>query len=158
MPVFLAARKRFFYINRLDGSGSRCVHRDCPLLAYSTEAQSLAACHAYADAASSMRGSSTNAISVYLQLTLVCSAAVWILIIWSGHLNMGYGLVIRGSCGVRHSRAAHFSSSRQELSSLGWRWPQLKYLAVAYFVPLAYASVAYGAVWHCNLGVEFRIC
>ena len=104
-------------------------------------------------AASSMRGSSTNAISVYLQLTLVCSAAVWILIIWSGHLNMGYGLVIPGIMWC--PAFAALLTSRllgRELSSLGWRWPQLKYLAAAYFVPLAYASVAYGAVWALQLG------
>src|SRR5947208_15641103 len=45
-------------------------------------------------AASSMCVSPKNPISVYLQLTLAFSAAVWIVIIWSGHLNMGYGLVI----------------------------------------------------------------
>src|ERR1700740_1156870 len=89
-----------------------------------------------------------NPISVYLQLTLVCSAVVWVLIIWSGHLNMGYGLLIPvimwcpGFAALCTSRLLGW-----ELSSLGWRWPQPKYLAAAYFVPLAYASIAYGAVW-----------
>jgi len=97
--------------------------------------------------------SSKNPISVYLQLTLVCSAAVWVLIIWSGHLNMGYGLVIPAIMWCP-ALASLFTSRLlgRELSSLGWRWPQSKYLAAAYFVPLAYASVAYGAVWALQLG------
>ena len=104
-------------------------------------------------AASSMCVSPKNPISVYLQLTLACSAAVWILIIWSGHLNMGYGLVIPAIMWCP-AFAALFTSRLlgRELSSLLWRWPQPKYLAAAYFVPLAYASVAYGAVWALQLG------
>src|SRR6266403_5861020 len=104
-------------------------------------------------ATSSMCDSSKNPISVYLQLTLACSAAVWILIIWSGHLNMGYGLVIPAIMWC--PAFAALLTSRllgRELSSLGWRWPQLKYLAAAYFIPLAYASIAYGAVWALQLG------
>jgi len=104
-------------------------------------------------AASSLRGSSQNAISVYLQLTLVFSAAVWILIIWSGHLNMGYGLIIPAIMWC--PALAALLTSRllgRKLGSLGWRWPQVKHLAGAYFVPLAYASVAYGAVWTLQLG------
>jgi hypothetical protein len=33
-------------------------------------------------------------ILLYLQLTFVFSAVVWTLIIWSGHLYMGFGLMI----------------------------------------------------------------
>src|ERR1700745_2182847 len=104
-------------------------------------------------AASSMCGRSKNAISVYLQLTLVFSAAAWILIIWSGHLNMGYGLVIPAIMWC--PAFAALLTCRllgRELGSLGWRWPQPQHLAVAYFVPLAYVSVAYGAVWALQLG------
>ncbi len=36
--------------------------------------------------------------------------------------------------------------------SLAWRWPDWKYIAGAYFVPLAYAAIAYGAVWALRLG------
>jgi uncharacterized protein len=104
-------------------------------------------------AASSMRGRSKNVIFVYLQLTLLCSATAWILIIWSGHLNMGYGLVIPVIMWC--PALAALLTCRllgRELSSLGWRWPQSKHLAAAYFVPLAYVSVAYGAVWALQLG------
>jgi uncharacterized protein len=85
-----------------------------------------------------MRGRSKNGIFVYLQLTLFCSAAAWILIIWSGHLNMGYGLVIPAIMWC--PAFAALLTCRllgRELSTLGWHWPQAKYLAAAYFVPLA---------------------
>jgi membrane protease YdiL (CAAX protease family) len=99
------------------------------------------------------RGSSQNVISVYLQLTLLFSAVPWILIIWSGHLNMGYGLIIPVIMWC--PALAALLTSRllgRKLGSLGWRWPQPKHLAAAYLVPLAYASVAYGAVWILQLG------
>lgn len=35
-----------------------------------------------------------KAISLYLQLTFVFSVVIWTLIIWSGHLYMGFGLMI----------------------------------------------------------------
>jgi hypothetical protein len=68
-------------------------------------------------AASSLRSSSKNAISVYLQLTLVGSAAVWILIIWSGHLNMGYGLMIPAIMWCPGFAALLLSLLGRELSS-----------------------------------------
>ena len=85
---------------------------------------------------------------LYLQLTFAFSAVVWTFIIWSGHLDMGFGLVIPVlmwcpalavllSCSLLH----------RKLGSLAWRWPSAKHLAFAYFVPLVYTSVAYGAVW-----------
>src|SRR6185295_11329956 len=155
MPVFPAARNRFFYTNCQHGQAGRgCFHRDCPLLTYPPEAPiSQQPVMLMQSAASSMCGSSKNPISVYLQLTLVSSAAAWILIIWSGHLNMGYGLMIPAIMWCPGFAVLVTSSLLgRELSSLGWRWPQSKYLAAAYFVPLAYASVAYGAVWALRLG------
>lgn len=35
----------------------------------------------------------------------------------------------------------------RNLRGLGWRWPEARWAALAYFLPLAYATVAYGAVW-----------
>jgi len=104
-------------------------------------------------AASSMRGRSKNAISVYLQLTLVCSAAAWTLIIWSGHLNMGYGLVVPAIMWCP-AFAALLTCPLfgRKLGSLGWRWPHPEHLAAAYFVPLTYISVAYAVVWALQLG------
>ena len=36
--------------------------------------------------------------------------------------------------------------------SLAWRWPEWQYIAAAYFLPVAYAGIAYGAVWAMRLG------
>ena len=119
----------------------------------SRASQSLASRRVLQSATSSPRGRWQNAISVYLWLTLAFSAAVWILIIWSGHLSMGYGLIIPAIMWC--PALAALLTSRllgTKLSSLGWRWPQPQHLAGAYFVPLAYASVAYGAVWALQLG------
>src|SRR5437868_15487181 len=97
-------------------------------------------------AASFMR-SSKNAISVYLQLTLVSSVAVWILIIWSGHLNMGYGLMIPAIMWCPGFAALVTSSLLgRVLSSLKWRWPQSQHVAVACFVPLASSSLGFATV------------
>ena len=124
-----------------------------PITGLSRASQSLEARHVMQIATSSPRCSSQNVISVYLQLTLVFSAVLWILIIWSGHLNMGYGLIIPAIMWCP-ALAALFTSRLlgRKLGSLGCRWPQPKHLAGAYFVPLAYASVAYGAVWTLQLG------
>jgi len=36
--------------------------------------------------------------------------------------------------------------------SLAWRWPECRYIAAAYFLPLGYAAIAYGTVWALRLG------
>jgi uncharacterized protein len=41
-----------------------------------------------------MRVSPKKTIQFYLQLTLAFSAIIWIFIIWSGHLDMGFGVMI----------------------------------------------------------------
>jgi membrane protease YdiL (CAAX protease family) len=100
----------------------------------------------------SMRDSAKKTTQLYLQLTLAFSAVVWILIIWSGHLNMGFGAVIPammwcpGLAAVVTCRLL-----RRAIRSLAWHWPDNRYIATAYFVPLAYTSLAYGAVWALGL-------
>jgi len=99
-----------------------------------------------------MRDTPKKAISLYLLLTLSLSAVVWALIIWSGHLNMGFGLVIPAIMWC--PALAALLTCRllgREVRSLAWRWPDSRYMAAAYSVPLAYASVAYGAIWALKL-------
>ena len=100
-----------------------------------------------------MRDTPKRATCLYLQLTLAFSAVVWTLIIWSGHLYMGFGLMVPAImwCPALAAGMACRLLGR-ELRSLAWRWPNNRYIAAAYFVPLAYASVAYGAVWALRLG------
>jgi len=99
-----------------------------------------------------MCDSPKRATYLYLQLTLAFSAVVWILVIWSGRLSMGFGLVssMLMWCPALAVLVAHRLLGR-ELRSLAWRWPNGRYMAAAYFVPVAYTSIAYGAVWASRL-------
>jgi membrane protease YdiL (CAAX protease family) len=100
-----------------------------------------------------MRDTPKRATYLYLQLTLAFSAVVWILIIWSGHLNMGFGLVVPAIMWCPGLAAlVTCNLLGRGLRSLAWQWPSSRYIGAAYFVPLAYISVAYGAVWGCRLG------
>jgi hypothetical protein len=94
-----------------------------------------------------------RATYLYLRLTLACSAVVWALIIWSGHLYMGFGLIIPVImwCPALAALLTCRMLGR-EVRSLGWRWPDNRYIAAAYVLPLAYSSFAYGAVWSWRLG------
>jgi len=99
-----------------------------------------------------MRDTPKNATCLYLQLTLAFSSVVWTLIIWSGHLEMGFGLVVPAMMWCPALAALMTCRLlRRELRSLGWRWPNSRYIAASYLVPLAYTSVAYGAVWALRL-------
>ncbi len=99
------------------------------------------------------RDTPKRATHLYLGLTLAISAVVWTLIIWSGHLDMGFGVMIPTImwCPALAALVTCRLLGR-ELRSLAWRWPSNRYIAAGYFVPLAYASLAYGAVWALRLG------
>ena len=100
-----------------------------------------------------MQDTPRTATWLYLLLTLGFSAVMWALIIWSGHLGMGFGLVV--PCLMWCPALAALVSCRllgRSFRSLAWRWPDGRYFAAGYFVPLAYASLAYGAVWALRLG------
>ncbi len=100
-----------------------------------------------------MRDTSKNATFLYLGLTLAFSSVFWVLIIGSGHLGSGAGLLVYG---VMWSPAlAALETYRilgRQFRSLAWRWPSGRYIAIAYFLPVAYAGIAYGAVWALRLG------
>jgi uncharacterized protein len=40
----------------------------------------------------------------------------------------------------------------REIGRLGWQWGDSRYQLFSYFVPLAYAAVAYTVVWLTGLG------
>jgi uncharacterized protein len=100
-----------------------------------------------------MRDTPKRATYLYLLLTLGFSAVIWTLVIWSGHLGMGFGLMIPAVmwCPTLAALVTCRLLGRR-FRSLAWRWPNGRYIAAAYFVPLAYAAVAYGAVWALRLG------
>ena len=100
-----------------------------------------------------MRDTPKRAICLYLQLAFAFSGVVWTLIIWSGHLYMGFGLMVPAImwCPALAALVTCRLLGR-EFGSLGWRWPNNRYIVAGYFVPLADTAVAYGAVWALRLG------
>jgi uncharacterized protein len=100
-----------------------------------------------------MRDTPKQATILFLILTLLFSSVIWALIIWSGHLGMAFGMMITSVMWC--PALAAFVSCRllgRDFRSLAWRWPAGRYVAAAYFIPLAYATIAYGAVWALRLG------
>lgn len=100
-----------------------------------------------------MRDTPNMATSLFLFLTLVFSSVFWALIIWSGHTRSGHGALVYGVMWC--PALAALVSCRvvgRSFRSLAWRWPEGRYIALAYFVPVAYTAIAYGAVWALRLG------
>ncbi|MGB7151450.1 MAG: type II CAAX endopeptidase family protein [Terriglobales bacterium] len=100
-----------------------------------------------------MRDTPQRATILYLSFTLLFSAVIWTLVIWSGHLGMAFGMMITAVmwCPALASLVTCRLMGRS-FRSLAWRWPEGRYLAVAYFLPLGYAAIAYGSVWALRLG------
>jgi membrane protease YdiL (CAAX protease family) len=100
-----------------------------------------------------MQDTPKNATWLYLLFTLLFSSVIWALIIWSGHLGMAFGMMVIAIMWC--PALAALVSCRvlgRKFRSLAWRWPHGRYIASAYFIPLAYAAIAYGAVWAFRLG------
>jgi uncharacterized protein len=100
-----------------------------------------------------MRNHPKRATYLYVGLTFAFSALVWTFIIWSGHLRAGFGVMIPMImwCPAMAALVTCRILGR-EFRSLAWHWPKHRYLYAAYFVPIAYGLLAYGAVWACGLG------
>lgn len=100
-----------------------------------------------------MRDNPRTATCLYLLLVLLFSSVFYALVIWSGHLGSGFGFFVISLMWC--PALAAIVSCRllgRRVRSLAWRWPQGKYIAFAYFVPLLYAAITYGAVWTARLG------
>jgi uncharacterized protein len=100
-----------------------------------------------------MRDTPKQATLLYLLFVLLFSSVIWALIIWSGHLGMAFGMMITAImwCPALAALVTCRLLGRS-FRSLAWRWPDARYIAAAYFLPLAYAAIAYGAVWALRLG------
>jgi uncharacterized protein len=94
-----------------------------------------------------------RATIVFLLFTLLFSSVIWTLVIWSGHLGMAFGTMIVAImwCPALAALVTCRVLGRS-FRSLAWRWSEWKYIAAAYFVPLAYAGIAYSIVWALRLG------
>src|SRR3977135_3448601 len=93
-----------------------------------------------------------RAIATFLTLTFASSAIFYALIIHAGHLAAGNGIYVTGLMwcpGVAALLTCRLLG--RPLASLGWRW-DWRYQKAAYLIPIAYAAVAYVAVWISGLG------
>ena len=89
----------------------------------------------------------------YIVLTLAFSSIFYALIVSAGSLSVRggiYVLPLMWSPGVAAllTRMIHQRNVRGE----GWGWGGTRWQLLAYFLPLAYATLAYGAVWLVGLG------
>ena len=89
----------------------------------------------------------------FLTLTAAFSSIFHAFIASAGSLNARGGLylvALMWSPGIAAllARLAFQRNVRGE----GWRWGDTRWQLLAYFLPLAYATVAYGAVWTVGLG------
>jgi len=91
-------------------------------------------------------------VVIYLALVAVFSAAFWIPLIRAGTLRVGGGWLTFGLMWSPAAAAILASlATRRPLSEIGWRL-DVRWILLGVFVPIAYAAVAYGAVWALGLG------
>ena len=96
---------------------------------------------------------SRKPVILFLILVFALSSIFYTLIISSRHLAGGFGLYVTGLMwcpGI----AAVISTIilKRQLSSLGWRWGNAKYVLQSYLIPLLYAFIAYLIIWVMNWG------
>jgi len=89
----------------------------------------------------------------YLLLVFAFSSVFYFLILRAHRLGAGGGLYVTGImwCPALAAAAALKLNGRP-LADLGWKWPQARYAALSWFIPLLYAAIAYIVVWSSGLG------
>ena len=96
-------------------------------------------------------------LTTFLALTFALSAVFWGLIIAAGSLGArggAYVFALMWSPGVS-ALATRFFYQRT-VRGEGWGWGATRWEALAYLLPMAYATAAYGLVWLTGLGgVDF---
>jgi membrane protease YdiL (CAAX protease family) len=95
----------------------------------------------------------TRGVILFLALTVALSAAWWALVISAKSLEAGHGYYVAGlmwSPGI----AAILATALLKLDwrALGFGWGGGGWPFLAYLIPLAYATIAYGLVWALGFG------
>jgi CAAX protease family protein len=94
-----------------------------------------------------------RSIYTYLAVTLVLSIPFYAVIIHARRMGVGHRLVVAALMWCPGVAAVLCCVMlRRSLRTLGWRWPGMKNLGIAYMLPVFYAGVAYGGVWLARLG------
>jgi uncharacterized protein len=99
------------------------------------------------------RESSRRQIVTYLLLVFAFSSLFYFLILRAHRLAAGGGVYVLGIMwcpGLAAMATVKFYD--RSLSELGWKWPQAKYAAMSWYIPLVYATIAYAIVWASGLG------
>jgi|SRR5579862_1694185 len=97
--------------------------------------------------------SSRRQVWTYLLFVLLFSSVFYFLIIRAKHLDAGGGLYVLGIMWCPALAAfATLKVNGRRLSDLGWKWPATKYALMSWYVPLAYAAIAYATVWVAGWG------
>ena len=96
---------------------------------------------------------SRRQVATYLLLVFAFSAVFYFLVLWAHTLGAGGGLyVISLMWCPALAGILTLKLNGRNLSDLGWKWPQTKYMAMSWFIPLLYAAIAYTIVWTTGLG------
>jgi uncharacterized protein len=92
-------------------------------------------------------------ILLFLALVFPLSAIFYGLVIASGHLATAGGRYVAGLMWMPATAALLTVWIRRlDIRSLGWGWAGTRWSLIAYLVPLAYALIAYLAIWLLGLG------
>ena len=87
-------------------------------------------------------------ILTFLCLVFLFSSLPYFLLIHSGHIGVGNGLVVRLVMWCPAAAAlVTCGLFRIDVGTLGWNWRPLRFEAVGYLLPLVYAIPVYVVVW-----------
>jgi CAAX protease family protein len=92
-------------------------------------------------------------VAQYILLVFLFSSFFYFLTLRSGSLGYGRGMYVLGLmwCPALAGMATLRLNGRS-ISELGWKWGETKYQLRSWYIPLLYASIAYGIVWILGLG------
>ena len=97
--------------------------------------------------------SSRQQVAIYILLVFAFSSVFYFLTLRAHTLGAGGGLFVFGIMWCPALAAiATLKINGRSLSDLGWKWPQTKYAAQSWYIPLLYAAITYVIVWSAGFG------
>jgi membrane protease YdiL (CAAX protease family) len=89
-----------------------------------------------------------SSVALYVLLVALFSLPWYLLMIHTGDLGMGRGLVVHTLmwCPTLAALATCYLG-KISISSLGFRWPRMRYIGLGYGLPILYALLAYIPYW-----------
>jgi len=90
---------------------------------------------------------------MYLLLVFAFSSLFYFLMLKAHTLSAGAGLYVFGIMWCPALAAmATLKLNGRSMQDLGWKWPETKYAAQSWYIPLLYALITYVIVWSSGLG------